>query len=849
VIKARWLFLSLVASVCVPALAAQSSARSRDTVEAPGPHYQAGWIHSFLLGKEYRPLWTVPITVPLLDLGHYAGGLRAVSKGGGQQTKSLRLVAPDGREFFFRSVDKDPSATLPPELRGTVAGRVVRDQTSSAFPTAPLAVNRLLDAAGIPHGNARLFVLPRDGRLGEFEAEFAGLMGFLEDRVGGEEGPPAHWGGALEIIGSDTLFARANRSPDDQVDSRALLTARLVDLLIGDWDRHADQWVWARFDQSTPRRWKPIPRDRDQAFVKYDGLLLYVARQSAPQLTDFKPEYPYILGATWNGRDLDRRFLVDLEWPAWKATAAALQNRLTDRVIEEAVGALPPEHGAVEGKDLAQALRARRDRLEDAAWRYYLHLARQADIRATTGPDDARLVRGPRGEVDLTLHRRDSAGSAPYFRRRFGPETREVRLYLGSGDDRAIVSGQGSGGAVLRILGEAGQDRLVDSSRSGRDRFYDDPEAAPRTQGLETGVDRRRYTPPDHGENELPPQDWGKRWISTTWASFGPDIGIFLGGGRVLTVYGFRKQPYAGRHRFRAGFATGPKTYRVDYRGDFRRENSRSYTELVARASGVDVISFHGFGNEIPAPEDNEFYRVTQDAIGLHPSLVFGLGERTTIRVGPFLKHASTDDRPERFLATLGDVYGSGDFGEVGGTLALRHDSRDRENAATRGVFLELGGSIVPAVWDVDSVYGTVQGEARTYLSLAAPLDPTLALRAGGKKLWGRYPFFEAAFIGGASTVRLGRINRYAGDASAYGSAELRLALARFQLVLPTQLGVFGLADAGRVFVDGESSDKWHTAVGGGVSLSYLQRAYTFSVALASGEERTGVYIQAGFGF
>src|ERR671921_2948694 len=171
----RVLYLSAAAAMSAGAVAAQSSS-SRDTLEAAGPQYRAGRIHQLLLGKEYRSLWTTPVSVPILDLEQFAGGLRAVSKGGGQQTKSLLLVGRDGREFFFRSVDKDPSATLPLELRGTVAGRVVRDQTSSAFPTAPLVVNQLLQSAGIRHGQARLYVLPRDQRLGQFEPEFAGLM-------------------------------------------------------------------------------------------------------------------------------------------------------------------------------------------------------------------------------------------------------------------------------------------------------------------------------------------------------------------------------------------------------------------------------------------------------------------------------------------------------------------------------------------------------------------------------------------------------------------------------------------------------------------------------------------------
>jgi surface antigen Omp85-like protein len=825
----------------------QNSSPQRDTLQAPGPQYRSGGLHSLLLGREYRSLWFTPISVPILDLRTFAGGLRPVSRGGGQQTKSLRLVAPDGREFFFRSVDKDPSATLPPELRGTVAGSVVRDQTSSAFPTAPLVVDRLLTAAGILHGDSRLFVLPHSG-MGEFDADFGGLMGFLEERIGGPSGPPAHWGGATEIITSDSLFARVQRSANDRVDARALLTARLFDLMIGDWDRHADQWVWARFGETTPRRWVAIPRDRDQALVKYDGVLLTIARQTAPQLVNFGPKYPYIPGATWNGRDLDRRFLSELEWPVWESVVGSLRAALTDTIIDDAVRALPPQHYALRGHALAAALRARRDRLPDAAKRYYRQLGKQVDVHATDGGDRARLSREAGGSVELTLSS-DSAGEEVYFHRQFDPNvTREVRLYLDGGDDAAVVSGKRSGGPLLRIVAGEGRDSLVDSTGSGGERFYDDPSGPARVPGGGQ-VDRRGYTAPRKSPKDLPARDWGSRWTASTQVSYGPDIGFFLGGGRTLTIYGFRKDPYSSRHRFRAGFATGPKTYRADYRGEFRPENSASYAEILLRASGVDVISFHGFGNEIAAPGDNEFYRITQDAFGFHPSLVFDLGGRTTLQVGPAVKYVSTDRRPGRFLATLGNLYGSGNFGEVGGGLTFRHDSRDRRSAATRGVLLEIGGNVYPAIWDVDSTFGEVHGEAATYLTAHVPLDPTLALRVGGKKLWGHYPFFESAFIGGASTVRLGQVNRYAGDASAYGSAELRLSLTRLTLVLPATFGVFGLADVGRVFLAGESSDRWHGAAGGGIWLSYLDRAYTFSLALASSEERTKIYAQAGFGF
>ncbi|NIR03639.1 MAG: hypothetical protein GTN78_26175 [Gemmatimonadales bacterium] len=60
---------------------------------------------------------------------------------------------------------------------------------------------------------------------------------------------------------------------------------------------------------------------------------------------------------------------------------------------------------------------------------------------------------------------------------------------------------------------------------------------------------------------------------------------------------------------------------------------------------------------------------------------------------------------------------------------------------------------------------------------------------------------------------------------------------------------MFGLGDVGRVFSDGESSDRWHWAAGGGIWISFLSAVNTLSLAIAKSEERLGVYAQAGFAF
>ena len=114
--------------------------------------------------------------------------------------------------------------------------------------------------------------------------------------------------------------------------------------------------------------------------------------------------------------------------------------------------------------------------------------------------------------------------------------------------------------------------------------------------------------------------------------------------------------------------------------------------------------------------------------------------------------------------------------------------------------------------------------------------------------MWGEYPFHEAAVIG-SSQVRGLYSGRYAGDAAVYGGAELRMSLFRPYIIVPAELGVLGFTDVGRVYLEGESSDRWHTGVGGGLWFSILRRTNTVTLTLARGDERTTLYLRTGFGY
>jgi hypothetical protein len=160
----------------------------------------------------------------------------------------------------------------------------------------------------------------------------------------------------------------------------------------------------------------------------------------------------------------------------------------------------------------------------------------------------------------------------------------------------------------------------------------------------------------------------------------------------------------------------------------------------------------------------------------------------------------------------------------------------------------------------VTSDFGQVNGNVNAYLSAGKAV--TFAFRAAGKKVFGAYPYMEAAAIGegglgaGSSTLdevrdnlRGHRARRFLGDASATLQSDVRLRLSHITLILPGAWGLSGFGDVGRVWLEGETSDTWHTGVGGGIWLSVLNDRLAFSTGISHGPEEDLIYFKGGFHF
>ncbi len=87
--------------------------------------------------------------------------------------------------------------------------------------------------------------------------------------------------------------------------------------MIGDTDRHRNQWDWAHDAQDGPLRAR-CRATATSPSSKFDGFLLKFARQENPHLADFEDRYPGTLSLAWQARRVDRRYLSDLDWAAWQ---------------------------------------------------------------------------------------------------------------------------------------------------------------------------------------------------------------------------------------------------------------------------------------------------------------------------------------------------------------------------------------------------------------------------------------------------------------------------------------------------------------------------------------------------
>lgn len=828
------------------------------------PEYdKVGPLHRFFLGDSYRVLYNTPVKMPVIDLSTEYGGLKIIKLGGGMQTQSLRLADAEGREWVLRSIQKYPERSLPPSLRNTFAKDIVQDQISIAHPFGALTVPPFNQALAIPHVAPRLVFVGDDPVFGEFREVFKDRAYLLEPRM-----PYA----GIESDNTAKVIRKTLKDNDDDLDQQTTLRARLLDFVLGDWDRHEDNWRWNPVKDAGETMYEPIPRDRDKVYYKTSGVLpiLLSYQWLKANLQPYGPSIRNVAQWNFNARHFDRYFLNDLALEDWQKETRKFQELLTDTLIQQAMLQMPDTIVKLSAADLVRNIKIRRDSLQATVHTYYLSLAREVDIPLSAKREFISVDYHQDGTITVLVNNKKKDGTVgrKLYKRRFYPhETREIRIYGIAGEDEYYLTGEGTSKIKVRLIGGDEYDTYkaaTEFTTKNKLYVYDQKNPARNDFALSKGVKYRLSNDSTVNAYNYNQFAYDRKGVVLDF-NYGVDRGLILGLGYLIENQGFRKTPYAYSHRFMAHYLTGRQSFMFNYEGIYKQIWAKN--DLLIQVSSLgprNQSNFFGFGNETKfLKEDDEiedqeygiqYYRNRYDQASANIYLQKQLNQSLSYYYGSSTDfYTSNEKRNEAhfnydFKQANPDEFVFGTTYFTGLTVGLRYDTRNRKDLPQAGVFInsELG-------WRHE-----LAGQGNQYLKTTNSISGyktffgdrvTLADRIGVDAVWGETYFFQDVQLGGEHSLRGFNSRRFTGKTGLYNNFDVRFKLFEsFSYVLPGSVGLIGFYDIGRVWMTKEKSAVWHNSTGGGI---YLAPADLFVIQGVVGVSKEAVlpYIRIGLSF
>ncbi len=830
-----------------------------------------GWFHNFMLGKHYRSLYTYDYDIPVLDLSTFKGGMKPIKRGGGNQTNSLRLKDPEGNQWVMRAMQKDASRLIPyPFNKITASQYLVEDNYLSTHPFAAFVVPSLAHAAGIYHTNPEMYYIPKQPALGQTNDDYGGGVYLVEERPADDWRNLASFGNSKDIISTIDVVDDILKSHKYKVDQSFASRSRLFDLVIGDWDRHGDQWRWASFKskESGHTLYQPIPRDRDQPFARYDGFLTRLIGMTSPamkQLKVYKPEVKNIKWVTYSARSFDRTFLNELSWEEWQAEVKYIQENLTDEAIDSAFKALPKKVYEETGEQLSGYVKIRRDNLMDTARKHYEFVSKDVDVIGTNKKEKFKVERLNDDETLVTMYNNKKGkdnDTIVYQRLFYTKETKEIRLFGLNGEDKFEITGKVKKGPLIRIIGGLDKDEFEDESKvSGlgkKTKIYD----------TKTGNEIRKksgetkdLTSNIRENNIYNQKDYQYEFdylIPLPIIAYNPDDGVAIGANLLFTHYGFKKDPYSATHLVHAKFAFATQAFNVGYVGNFIHVFGKTDFLLDAKYQAPQfVVNYFGLGNDTKNlginKDDFDYNRVRQRLAAIKPLLKKRFaGGNGNFTIGPLAEIVEIEESAGRFIT-------SDDSGEAkdifdpkyyaGGEIGLNYVNTNNSLIPTRGIKFHSSIGVKSDLKESDKTHYPIKAEMTFYQNLDAKDNLVFATRIGTQHNIGEFEFFQAPVIGGKSNLRGYRSERFSGRTSFYHNLDLRWKVFNSEnRVVPFSFGISGGFDYGRVWVDDKKSSTWHQGYGGGIWMAPID-FFVLYFELFHSNEGNRFTFKAGYAF
>ncbi len=792
----------------------------KDTLVAANNSFGASALKKLFLGEQYRKTWTTKVNAPIIDLAHTYGGLTPEKKGGGMSSNTLRTIAPDGKEYVIRSINKDYTKLVDEKFSQLKLMNIMKDQNSASHPYGALMIPSLSKAAGIYYNTPSLVFLKKQKQLGNFNPFFPEQLYILEQRPDGKKWKDyEQYGKPDDIISYNDLLKKLKEKKSHYVDQNWVLKSRLFDLFIHDWDRHDDQWRWATFEYSDSTVYRPIPRDRDQVFYKFEGIIpWYASTFLIKKFKTMRPKIADVKNLSYNARYFDRYFLNQLSWEEWKDQISKIQINETDSIIENSINALPKEVIPL-NKEIPSILESRRNDLMRAGKKLYDFLAEEVDIPGSNDEDKFIIEKNDDGSMTVSqIIPRDKKSDIYKYHRTFYPdETNEVRIYGLSDKDTFLIKGADKCKITLRIIGGDGKD-IIENNTKGNNIYAYDMIDGIKMEGnkvkdkTKDDVEINRYNRKEFAYNKnLPLLRFG----------YTKDDGIWIGGAFNRTVQGWRHDPYKSKQKYY--FLAAPKhqdAYRLGFEGTYLNIFGKIDFKPTASVDFPSIQNFFGYGNESKNNATTKEYNwVSLKSIKIAPFFIAQTyNENISIQLAPTYETYKIVSKNNRVAEdpVLGfnknelerkDFTG---FEIIQKTSVIDGEGSNPSLNPTNGFSFTAFMKYQYNTKDKDKVW-TYGANNQFYFTISNYPKIIFAHNIGFESMHGNAEFYQYPNLGNINHLRGYRKNRYRGNTSFYNNMDLRVGLWDWKNhYVPANIGFLLGHDVGRVWLDHEKSKDWH---------------------------------------
>lgn len=815
------------------------------------PKYDSvGNFHRKIFGENYRKEWAAKVKFPYLKLSELHGGLTPEERGGGKQTQTLHMVDATGKKWTLRTVEKDANRIVPDELKGTLLSGLLDDAVSAQNPYGALVVPPIADAVKVPHTNPVIGVVAPDKNLGQYAETFVGKVCLLEERQ------PLGKSDNTEKM--QKALAKDN---DNHLKAKEVARARMLDVVIGDWDRHEDQWGWYDEKKGSGKDFAAVPKDRDQVLYTVQGPVEYLAgrRWVLPTLQGFGPQIKDVRYSMFKSRFVNWYPEMQFSHEEWMKIANGIKKDITDSVIDAAMRRLPPEIYRLRGDTLARMMKARRDALPAAMDEYYRFLYRIVDIKLSDKNEKVALSDAPNGGMQVTVNKISKKGKVDdeLMSLAYDPQyTKEIRIFTADGDDQVVVDNKQSDIKVRIVGGKGNKDYEVVNSKNTVDLY-----GLPKNETFKGDSSRfATHFNTDTGTAAIHQTNRYSYFMPQVTGAINRDDGFQLGlGFKYFGQNGFRTFPYATTQKVILLHSFTTNAFRFEYAGEWiHAVGNADFLMNADIMAPNNTTNFFGRGNNSVYDQTKDYpiyYRIRFNQAFFSPALRWKFSKNVTFSTGPSLQyyHLNPGENVGRFINDT-PLIGSYDSTTVnkdklhaGVVTELIADGRDNPLLPTSGYYLDIKMQGYGGLNSYSKSYGQIIPEFAVYQSLGRSERIVFTDRVGGGVTIGQSAFYQSLFLGGQGNLLGYRINRFAGQHMAYNNFEMRIKLGDFtNYVIPGQFGISGFYDVGRVWEENEDSDNWHNGYGGGI---YFAPAKLAVLQLQAGRSIEGWYPSFSFGF